>query len=240
MESNHHMNRKAALTGYYSSVLLAILTLITFGLAMAAIPNSGAFCRAGCFEYPYLDTLSEYPGDYLWMFPAIMLMFTFMISILAIHASASDEKKIFSHISLAFALVSTILLSVCYYIQITVVPVSLMNGETAGITLLTQYNPHGVFIAVEELGYIMMSFSFIFLAPVFNGKNRTESAVRWIYIIAFSIIVISFVTISLKYGSERQDRFEVMIISVDWLVLVVNGILISCVFRRKWRTQTGD
>jgi hypothetical protein len=129
MERNLHGNRKAVLTGYYASVLLAILTLITFGLAMAAIPNSGAFCPADCFEYPYLDTLSEYPGDYLWMYPAIVLMITFMISMVAIHATSTDENKIFSHISLAFTTVSTILLSVCYFIQITVIPASLMNGN---------------------------------------------------------------------------------------------------------------
>jgi hypothetical protein len=115
-----------------------------------------------------------------------------------------------------------------------------MNGETAGITLLTQYNPHGVFIALEELGYIMMSFTFIFLVPVFGGQNRIESAIRWIYIIAFIIIVISFAIISIKYGSERQDRFEVMIISVDWLVLVVNGVLTGILFRRILKAQAGN
>lgn len=240
MGNNHLGNPKAVQTGYYSSIILVILTLITFGMAMAAIPNSGAFCQADCFEYPYLDTLSEYPGDYIWMYPAIVLMLTFMIMVLAIHASASDENKVFSHISLAFATVSTILLSVCYFIQITVVPSSLMNGETAGITLLTQYNPHGVFIAMEELGYIMMSFAFIFLVPVFGSKDRIEFAIRWIYIIAFIIIVISFAIISIKYGSERQDRFEVMIISVDWLVLIVNGILTSILFRRKLKAQAGN
>ena len=37
-----------------------------------------------------------------------------------------------------------------------------MNGETDGIALLTQYNGHGIFIAMEELGYITMSISFLF------------------------------------------------------------------------------
>lgn len=34
-----------------------------------------------------------------------------------------------------------------------------MHGETEGITLLTQYNAHGIFIALEELGYLLMSLS---------------------------------------------------------------------------------
>jgi hypothetical protein len=34
-----------------------------------------------------------------------------------------------------------------------------MHGETEGITLLTQYNAHGIFIVLEELGYLLMSLS---------------------------------------------------------------------------------
>jgi hypothetical protein len=39
--------------------------------------------------------------------------------------------------------------------------------------------------------------------------------------------------ISIKYGLDRQDRFEVVVLSVDWLVLIVNGVLLSMVFRRR-------
>jgi hypothetical protein len=51
-----------------------------------------------------------------------------------------------------------------YFVQFSMVPVSLMNGQSEGIALLTQYNPYGVFIVLEELGYLLMSLSFVFLA----------------------------------------------------------------------------
>jgi hypothetical protein len=35
------------------------------------------------------------------------------------------------------------------------------------------------------------------------------------------------------YGLDRQDRFEVAVISIDWLVLTINGALLSIVFRRR-------
>ena len=41
------------------------------------------------------------------------------------------------------------------------------------------------------------------------------------------------VVISAYYGLERMDRFEIAAISIDWLVLVVNGILLSLLFRRQ-------
>jgi hypothetical protein len=34
---------------------------------------------------------------------------------------------------------------------------------------------------------------------------------------------------------HRQDRFEVAVISIDWLALVINGVLLSMVFRRKFK-----
>src|SRR3990172_4842259 len=65
--------------GLYSSVLTVLLTIITFGFAITAIPISGANCREGCIEYPYLNTVAQFPKDYLWMIPAIILMLLYVI-----------------------------------------------------------------------------------------------------------------------------------------------------------------
>jgi hypothetical protein len=118
-------------------------------------------------------------------------------------------------------------------VQFSVVPISLMSGETEGITLLTQYNAHGVFIVLEELGYLLMSISFLFMAPVFSNKNRLESAVRWVFVVSFVLTVIAFTLISINYGLDRQDRFEVAVISIDWLALIINGVLLSMVFKQR-------
>ena len=45
--------------------------------------------------------------------------------------------------------------------------------------------------------------------------------------------------ISAYYGLERMDRFEIAAISIDWLVLVVNGILLSLLFRRRLKQSRG-
>ena len=124
-----------------------------------------------------------------------------------------------------------------YFIQFSVIPMSLTNGETEGLAMLIQYNPHGVFLALEELGYLVMSLSFLFMAPVFANKNRLESAVRWIFVIAFILVIVSLVVISINYGLDRQDRFEVAVLSIDWLVLIINGVLLSIVFRRQLKAE---
>ena len=70
-------------------------------------------------------------------------------------------------------------------------------------------------IRLEELGYLVMSLSFLFMAPVFASRNRLESAVRWIFILAFILSIVSLGVISIMYGLERQDRFEVIVLSID-------------------------
>jgi hypothetical protein len=219
--------------GLYSAILTALTTLVTFSLAIIAIPNSGAGCREECVEYPYVNTLSEFPRDYLWMLPAMLLVVFYVILVVSIHAYAAQHKSIYSQIGLSFALIAAGILLSDYFIQFSVVPVSLMNQETDGIALLNQSNPHGIFIVLEELGYLLMSLSFLFLAPVFANRDRLASVVRWVFIAGFVLTMVFLAVISIIYGLDRMDRFEVAVISIDWLVLLINGVLLSLVFRRQ-------
>ncbi|MBN1202801.1 MAG: hypothetical protein JXJ20_13195 [Anaerolineae bacterium] len=225
--------------GFYAGIATSIITIITFGLAMFAIPISGANCPSDCIQYPYLDTEAQFPRDYLWMIPAMLLTLGYVILMVSIHAYAPPQRKIFSQISLAFAIIAAMILIGDYYVQFSVVPVSVKNDETEGIALLTQYNSHGLFVALEEAGYLMMSLSFLFMAPVFAVQHRLASAIRWVFILGFVLPLVSLILISAAYGLERLDRFEVVVLSVDWLVLVVNGILLSLVFRNQLKEETG-
>jgi len=237
MKPEYDMDLNIKKTGYYSSIFLSIITLVTFGFAITAVPISGAFCLKDCIEYPYLDTLSQYPKDYLWMFLAILLVLSYLIYMVSVHSFADKNKKIFSRIAFSFALGSSVILLSCYFVQFTVIPASLINGETDGIALITQYNPHGIFIALEELGYLMMSFSFLFIAPVFKEKNRIQIIIKWVFIVAFILAIIAFALINIKYGLKRDYRFELAVISINWIVLVVNGILTGIVFKRAIRQK---
>jgi len=64
-----------------------------------------------------------------------------------------------------------------YFVQLTVVQPSLLAGERDGIALLSQYNPHGLFIALEELGYLLISLSLVCLMPALPPATRLERTV---------------------------------------------------------------
>lgn len=228
----------ANLLGFYAAIITTVVTAVTFGIAIFTPPLSGPFCVGSCFNYPYTDTVSRFPRDFIWMYFAILLTLIYVVLMVCIHYYASKEKKIFSQIGLSFALISATVLIIDYFIQISVIQPSLVNGETDGIAILTQFNPHGIFIALEEIGYLMMSFSFLCIAPVFSGTNRLETAVRWIFIISFIITILSFIIISILFGINREYIFEVVVIVIDWIVLIVSGILLTVVFKRALRMSS--
>jgi len=231
----HSVSHNAHVLGFYASILMVMLTVITFGIAILTPPISGANCTDDCIEYPYLDITSRFPRDYWWMFPAMVLTALVVVWMTCIHAWAPEGKKVFSQIALSFGIIAAAILIVDYFLQTYVIQSSLDNGETQGIPLLTQYNPHGVFIALEEIGYLMMGVAFLSMAPVFSKTDRVERGIRRIFGLSFALILIAVIAITIAYGINRQDRLEVAVISIDWLVLLANGILVSIVFRRAMR-----
>ena len=115
---------------------------------------------------------------------------------------------------------------------------SLLRGEMEGVALLTQYNPHGVFIALEDLGYLLMSLSLLLVALVFSGPERLERAVRWTLAGGSLLTMLGFFGLHLTYRFDLEYRFEVLAISINWTVLIVAGVLLSILFRRAGQRST--
>jgi hypothetical protein len=236
MKNQDISERKAGLSfGYYTALSMTLISIVTFGIAAFTPPVSGPFCQGGCFEYPYTGIEVRFPGDYIWMYFAILLNVVFVLFSLSIQHLAPRERKISGQAGTAFALISAGMLITNYFLQVTVIQPSLLNGETDGIALLTQFNPHGLFIALEEIGFLMMSLAFLFLGLVLKGSSNLEKAIRWIFISGFFLGILSLVLISVAYGIRREYIFEVSVITINWTVLIVNGILVARLFRRALR-----
>jgi len=205
---------------------------------MIAIPPAGPYCPGNCMAYPFADILLYYPRDYCWMYLAIFQLFAFVVFVVANHSIAQAANKTFTLISVSFALISATVLLLAYFTQFSVVPISVMKGETDGIALITQYNEHGLFIAMEELGYITMSIALFFLAFAFSKNIRCERAIRVILLSQLGLTILAFIFFTLKFGIERSYRFEVATITINWLVIIVTGIMIGLHYRKQLKTGT--
>jgi hypothetical protein len=136
---------------------------------------------------------------------------------------------------LSFALISATAHAINYFIQLAVVQPSLLKGELEGLSLFSQYNPHGIFIALEDVGYLMMGVTFLFLAIAFGRRERLERVIRLLFIISSVLAVASLILLALLYGSDLEYRYEVFAILIDWITLIVSGVLLSMFFKRAGR-----
>jgi hypothetical protein len=222
-------SRGMARFGFWISFLTAVLTVV-FAVAGVATPaRSGPFCRSACVPPPYTNVAQFIPGDYLWLIPGMLLAPIFVALIAGIHSYARDAKKLFSRVALSFAVIYAVVIIVNYFIQFTVVIPSLQSGESQNLTLLMQYNPHGLFIALEVFAYLTMSAAFLAAAPVFAG-GRVAWTIRWLFASSFVLAVATFVGLGVL--GHDLVAVEVTLLMIDWVVLIVGGVLLSIVFRR--------
>lgn len=226
------LQSSASKFGYWISIVTAILAIITFTLAIFTPPLSGPFCKSGCFQYPYSDIISRFPRDYYWMYLAMILMLFYLAMMAVVHQTVNTTRKHFTLIGLSFAIMSTLILCTDYFIQVSVIQQSLLAGETDGISILSQFNPHGIFIALEEIGFMFMVISFFCLIPVFSKHNSNQRAIKWTSVIGMVLTVVSIISISGVYGINREYRFEVAVITIAWLELITIGFLLSYYFKQ--------
>ena len=189
-------------------------------------PRSGPFCRADCLGYPYTDAAAFVPRDYWWLYPQSLFVVLALVLMVRIHAVAAPEARVFSGIAVALSTVAAAALLVDYVIQLAVLQPSLLRGETAGLSLISQYNPHGVFVAMEDLGYLLLGFALLIVAGVFTRPSRLERVLRWLFLVGGALTVAALPMLAVTYGADLEYRYEVAAIAVTWLTLIVGGLLL--------------
>jgi hypothetical protein len=145
--------------GYWSATLSTI-----FGIAYV-IAEMG-----NMLGYP-----SEPWGLATRMIPSLFLAPCFVVLMVAIFHYSPEEKKLWSHAGLAFALIYAVLVSIVYFVQTTFMVPLHLQGEAQNAALLI-FDMGSFMFAIDVLGYGFMSLATLFIAPLFKGK------LRWILI----------------------------------------------------------
>jgi hypothetical protein len=211
----------------------SVLALTTSAVGVVALiigittaPRSGPFCSADCLGYPYTDAAAFVPRDYWWIYPQSLFVLLVLVLLVRIHAVATPRAQVFSGVAVALSTVAATALLVDYVIQLAVLQPSLLLGETAGLSVISQYNPHGVFIALEDLGYLLLGFALLIAAGVFTCPSRLERVLRWLFVVGGTLTVAALPAFAITYGADLEYRYEVGAISVTWLTLIAGGLLL--------------
>jgi len=222
----------AARVGFWTAIQTATFAAAGFAMGILTPPRSGVFCTGACIPYPYSDAAQFVPGDFRWMIPALMLTPLFLVLMACIHMTAPSGKKLYSLIGLCFATVSMAVVTLDYIVQRDVVQPSLLKGETVGVALISQYNPHGVFIAMEDMGYLALSAAFLCAALAIPRGGKLAAAIRWIFLVSGQLSFASYLFLSWRFGADLDVKFELAVITFTWPVLVIEGVLLAVFFRR--------
>lgn len=130
--------------------------------------------------------------------PSLFLGIAFVVLIISVHYYAAEDKKIWSHTALVFATVYTVLISINYFVQLTLVVPHLLREDVDSIRFLL-FTPFDSFLySVDILGYSFMSLSTLFAAFVFKGEG-IERTVR-LFLIANGLIL-PFIALQNYYHS---------------------------------------
>ena len=222
----------AALFGFWAALLTAVSAAVALGMAIMTPPRSGPFCSSDCITAPYTDVVGFVPRDYLWMYAACLMLVSFVVLVACMHQSVAEPRRAFSLVGLSFALVAATAALTDYFIQLFVLQPSLLMGQTDGLSLFSMYNPHGVFIALEDLAYFFLGVSLVSVAAALPLGGGVMRATRITFLFAGVLAVVSLVGLAWVYGRDLGYRYEVAAIGIDWLALTVSGVLLSIAFRR--------
>jgi len=223
--------------GFWAAILTAVMAAVSFGVAATTPPRTGPFAAPGsAIPYPYAAAARFVPRDFVWMYLALLMMLAFLVLAACVRQRAVDDRKVFGTIGLSLATVAFTVIGMDYFIQLRTVQPALLRGELDGLAILSQYNPHGVFIALQELGFLVLGLSFAFLA-LSLGSSRPERVTRWVYLVSSALMIAAFVGMSWYFGFGLEYRFEVTAISIGWLTLMISGLLLAFAFRRTARQR---
>jgi hypothetical protein len=166
------------------------------------------------------------------MYPATVMLLTYLILTIVVLAHARPDRRLSAMIAVAFALLAVATLVVDYAIQLAVVQPSLLSGESDGVALVSQYNPHGVFIALENVGYVALAVAFVFLSRVITGRGWLVRALRWLLLLAGALTLAALLVMSWWFGMDLGYRFEVVAISITWIAVIASSALLAAWLRR--------
>lgn len=124
------------------------------------------------------ESMSTPVGIVVLLTPSLLLGSAFVVLLASVHEIAPPTRRIWSLVALAFGIAYAVLISMNYFVQLTLVLPRLRSGDTRGIEPFL-FVPFDSFLyAVDILGYAFMSVATLFAARVFVGDGL-HRAVRW-------------------------------------------------------------
>ena len=229
----HRASTTSPITGRVAGCA-ALLAVIALAAGVTTPVRSGPNCtQAVCLRYPYPDAAQGVPRDYWWMYPATLLALTVLALLACLYRDATGTRRTLGLIGFGLAGVAATALGIDYTIQLAVVQPSLLAGQHDGLAPLVMYNPHGLFIALEDLGYLLTGAVLVFAGLAITDRSRAGRGARWVLATAGAAVLVAFAVLLIRERADLADQVEIIAISIEWLAIAAAGVLLLITSRRR-------
>ncbi|MEU7876448.1 hypothetical protein [Dactylosporangium sp. NPDC049140] len=220
--------------GSWAAGTTAAAAAAALAIGVTTPPRSGPYCRGGCIGYPYTDAAAFVPRDYLWMYPATLAPLALVVAVACLHDRLPAGHRSLSRAGLSAAAIGACVLAIDYVLQLTVLQPGLLSGETEGLSPWSQYNPHGMFVGLEDLGYATLGVALVLLGAALRAApGRPARAAAWTFLGGGAAITAALVLFATAYRARLDYRFEVIAVVLTWLALAAGGTLLAVAFARR-------
>ncbi len=161
---------------------------------------------------------------------SLIIATPFLLAMLALHYTVSEEKKFWTHAAVVFAVIYTTYCTLNYVVQLTtVIPAGYtwtfanQQGTVGPLSLLNQ-TPHSLFWDIDALGYIFLSLATLFAFPVFE-KRGLEKWVGLFFLANGLDIPLSAIVYFYPGFSVGQ-----LLLGLPWGILVPGSTLLLALF----------
>ncbi len=221
--------------GFWSAVLATLFSIgygVTLIVSMISLMGTAADTQVGSTAassgWQGIETFvaTFQPIQMLSLVPSLFLVPAFVVLMVSIHYYAAPDKKIWSELGIAFALIYAGMATINYLVQLTAVRLSILNRETDGLAMFVMGNPHSLFWVLASC-YVFMNLAMLFAAPVFDG-GKLERWIRWLFYANGATMITSLIGITLDVKAVY-----LLLSLVPWCVVFApTTALVAVLFRR--------
>ncbi len=176
-------NRLTVRLGSWSA-LLAAATFVIFTICFVAVfLNPPLFIWTNFADY--VASAKNNQSIFKSLAQLSMLCFAPLYVVLSnsIHEVTPPTKQVATRLGLAFGLLFAMLVGGFYFVQLSTVRLSVIEGQWDGLEQIVQANPYGALSALNMLGWtLFFGLSSLFLASAFSS-SRLANAIHWLFII---------------------------------------------------------
>lgn len=211
--------------GFWSAFLFT-LTGILYGVSMGLLLSNYSIPDYVELEQFLRAVPKEFMDFYSFsQFFAFLSTLFYIILLCCIHDSVEEKRKIYSRLSLLFGLAFVLLACINYFLQFSIVRLSLNEGITANLEPFVQLNPRSFAFAINMLGWsLFLGLSTFFIGMVYKSK----AVIRWTFFLTSGFCILGFI------GFIVDHQWLMLIFQIGMTVgLTIGGAMISVFFYKE-------